>query len=75
MGTDEVQRRLNPDWDIFGDPQNPYVIARDVIRVPLSSYTGEQVTIRFVWDTQDECLQRFDGWFVDKLRLEPEGDR
>lgn len=70
---DEVQRRLNPDWDNYGDPQSPYVIGRDVFRVPLSSYTGEQVTIRFVWDTQDECLQRFDGWFVDKLRLEPEG--
>ena len=72
---DEVQRRLNPDWDNYGDPSLPYTIDRDVVRVPLSSYTGEQVTIRFVWDTQDEFLQCFDGWFVDKLRLEPEGDR
>lgn len=72
---DEVQRRLNPDWDTYGDPQNPFVVGRDVFRVPLSSYTGEQVTLRFVWDTQDESLQRFEGWFVDKLRLEPEGDR
>lgn len=75
MVNDEVQRRLNPDWDNYEDPSLPYTIGRDVVRVPLSSYTGEHVTIRFVWDTQDEFLQRFDGWFVDKLRLEPEGDR
>jgi len=72
---DECLRRLNPDVDTFGDPRFPYVVARDEIRIDLSGYTGPQWTLRFKWDTQDETLQRFDGWYVEKIRLEPNGGR
>lgn len=66
-------RRFNPTVDIDGEPLQPYPIPRRTEFVDLSQFTGNNVNLRFLWDTSDGLYQKFDGWFLADIQLIPIG--
>jgi len=70
---DQFVRRFNPTEDINGTPFRPYVIPKRTESIDLSQYTGETVTLHLRWDSRDALYQKFDGWFVQDIRLVPNG--
>lgn len=39
--------------------------------IDLTPYVGEIVNVRFMFNTMDGAYNRYEGWFVDDIRIEP----
>lgn len=68
---------LNPGQDVNGQCLEPYSSGTGYNGVPqwvhhavdLSAYANKKIRVRFYFDTNDPLYNKFEGWYVDNIRV------
>ena len=73
---------LNPAADVDGPCADPYTSGGNnvaavwvLVNVDLAAYANQAVSIRWLFDTEDELYNKFEGWFVDDISIGPLGSK
>src|SRR6185437_10925585 len=76
-GTSVLQ--LNPQFDPLGQCDEPFSSGTGFRGTPqwvhhtidLSAFANKMVAIRFFFDTRDPLFNKFEGWYLDNIRISP----
>jgi len=67
-----ISRDGGSTWDTLTTlAHNSDSLAFDHHKVDISRYAGSSIRIRFLFDSLDPGFNRFEGWYVDNIRVSP----